>query len=73
MRPGAAAPLRNVEAVLESIRRGQKNLARNPKGTIERAVKQLLAGGPVRPAPPASSAGSSSGAPQVHPTVTDQA
>lgn len=54
MRPGAAAHLRNVEAVLESIRRGQKNLARNPKVTIERAVKQLLAGGPVRPAPPAS-------------------
>lgn len=44
MRPAAAAHLRNVEAVLDSIRRGQKQLTRNPKVTIERAVKQLLTG-----------------------------
>lgn len=48
MRPGAAAQLRHVEVVLESIRRGPKQLARNPKVAIERAVKQLLAGGTVR-------------------------
>lgn len=45
MRPGTAAQLRQVEAVLESLRRGQRTLARNPKAGIERAVKQLLAHG----------------------------
>ncbi|GGO94344.1 MerR family transcriptional regulator [Nocardioides phosphati] len=44
MRPATAAQLRNVEAVLESLRRGQRSLARNPRASIERAVKQLLSG-----------------------------
>lgn len=51
MRPSTAAQLRNVEAVLESIRRGQKNLARNPRVAIDRAVKQLLAGAAGKAAP----------------------
>lgn len=42
MRPSAATHVRNVEAVLESLRRGQRQLARNPRAAIEKAVKQLL-------------------------------
>ncbi|HET6153082.1 MAG TPA: MerR family transcriptional regulator [Marmoricola sp.] len=40
-----AAPslnVRAVDAVLESLRRGQRQLARDPRGTVEAAVKQLL-------------------------------
>ncbi len=40
-----AAPtlnLRAVDTVLESLRRGQRQLARDPKGTIDAAVRQLL-------------------------------
>ena len=33
-----------VEAVLESLRRGHRQLTRNPRATIEVAVKQLLGG-----------------------------
>ena len=37
---------RSIEGVLQTLRRGQK-LARNPRATIQAAVKQLLAlGGP---------------------------
>ena len=39
--------LRSIESVLETLRRGQRQLARNPRATVEAAVKQLLAlGGP---------------------------
>lgn len=34
--------VRAVESVLESLRRGQRQLARDPKGTVEAAVRQLL-------------------------------
>ncbi len=34
---------RAVDAVLESLRRGQRQLARDPKGAIDAAVRQLLA------------------------------
>jgi DNA-binding transcriptional MerR regulator len=40
-----AAPtlnIRAVENVLETLRRGQRQLARDPKGTIDAAVRQLL-------------------------------
>lgn len=40
-----AAPtlnLRAVDTVLESLRRGQRQLARDPKGTVDAAVRQLL-------------------------------
>jgi DNA-binding transcriptional MerR regulator len=40
-----AAPslnLRAVDNVLESLRRGQRQLARDPKGTVDAAVRQLL-------------------------------
>jgi DNA-binding transcriptional MerR regulator len=54
-----AAPQLNVpsvEAVLESLRRGQRELARNPRGTVEAAVKQLLSLGRGRaPHPEAKS------------------
>lgn len=46
-----AAPslnVRAVESVLESLRRGQRQLARDPKGTVEAAVRQLLSLGRVR-------------------------
>jgi len=33
---------RAVDSVLESLRRGQRQLARDPKGTIDAAVRQLL-------------------------------
>lgn len=49
MRPATAAQLRNVEAVLESLRRGQRSLARNPRASIERAVKQLLSNNGAKP------------------------
>lgn len=37
-----AAHVRNVELVLESLRRGQRQLSRDPRGAVESAVKQLL-------------------------------
>lgn len=40
-----AAPslnVRAVESVLESLRRGQRQLARNPRGAVDAAVRQLL-------------------------------
>ena len=46
-----AAPslnVRAVENVLESLKRGQRELARNPRGAVEAAVKQLLSLGPAR-------------------------
>lgn len=46
-----AAPslnVRAVETVLESLRRGQRELARNPRAALEAAVKQLLSLGPAR-------------------------
>ncbi|MET3962115.1 DNA-binding transcriptional MerR regulator [Marmoricola sp. OAE513] len=46
-----AAPslnLRAVETVLESLRRGQRQLARDPKGTVDAAVRQLLSLGRTR-------------------------
>ena len=49
-----AAPslnVRAVESVLDSLRRGQRELARNPKGAIEAAVQQLLSLGPSRAQP----------------------
>ena len=53
-----AAPslnVRTVEAVLDSLRRGQRELARNPRGAVEAAVKQLLTLGPLRAHPEAAS------------------
>ncbi len=57
-RPGPALNIRAVEGVLDSLRReiakefrkGQRNLARDPRGTVESAVKQLLSLGPGRAA-----------------------
>lgn len=46
-----AAPslnVRAVESVLESLRRGQRQLARDPKGAVEAAVRQLLSIGGAR-------------------------
>lgn len=46
-----AAPslnIRAVESVLESLRRGQRQLARNPRGAVDAAVRQLLSLGRVR-------------------------
>ena len=40
-RPGPAVP--HVEDIVRTLRRGQRELARNPKGAIEAAVRQLLA------------------------------
>lgn len=40
-----AAPslnVRAVESVLESLRRGQRQIARNPRGAVDAAVRQLL-------------------------------
>lgn len=37
------APLSRVDAVLATLRRGQRQLARDPRGAIETAVQQLLA------------------------------
>ncbi|RYF34230.1 MAG: MerR family transcriptional regulator, partial [Comamonadaceae bacterium] len=40
-----AAPtlnVRAVESVLESLRRGQRQLARNPRAAVDAAVRQLL-------------------------------
>lgn len=39
---------RAVDAVLESLRRGHRQLARDPRGTVEGAVKQLLSLGRSR-------------------------
>lgn len=39
-RPALSVP--TVDAVLESLRRGQRQLARDPKGAVEAAVRQLL-------------------------------
>lgn len=53
MSPAPINP-RAVESVLDSlrreIRRGQRQLARDPRGTVEAAVKQLLSLGRARPA-----------------------
>jgi len=45
--------IRAVDAVLESLRRGQRQLARDPKGTVDAAVRQLLSLGRVRDVPAA--------------------
>ncbi|MFL6060834.1 MAG: MerR family transcriptional regulator [Marmoricola sp.] len=50
-----AAPSLNVpavDAVLESLRRGQRQLARDPRGTVDAAVRQLLSLGRARSAEP---------------------
>ena len=55
----AAPPLnaRAVENVLDTLKRGQRELARNPRGAVEAAVKQLLSlgrapgAGPAHPEP----------------------
>lgn len=39
---GRAGDPRGVDAVLDSLRRGQRQLTRNPRAAIETAVKQLL-------------------------------
>lgn len=49
-----AAAVRNVEAILKSLRGAQRQLARNPRGTIERAVGQLLSRRPAHPLGPAT-------------------
>src|SRR5690349_6782365 len=53
-RPVPAINARAVESVLEplrrELRRGQRNLARDPRGTIEAAVQQLLSLGGARTA-----------------------
>lgn len=46
--PGRSPTARGVDAVLESLRRGQRQLTRNPRGALEAAVKQLLSVGPGR-------------------------
>ncbi|RNL77777.1 MerR family transcriptional regulator [Nocardioides marmorisolisilvae] len=45
--------VRTVENVLETLKRGQRELARNPRGAVEAAVKQLLSLGPARAHPEA--------------------
>jgi len=53
-----AAPsinVRAVENVLETLRRGQRELTRNPRGAIEAAVQQLLSLGGSRAHPEAKS------------------
>jgi len=45
--------VRAVENVLDSLKRGQRELARNPRGAVEAAVKQLLSLGPARAHPEA--------------------
>ena len=40
----------HVEDILRTLRRGQRELARNPKGAIEAAVRQLLAARTSQPA-----------------------
>ncbi|MDQ2797612.1 MAG: MerR family transcriptional regulator, partial [Actinomycetota bacterium] len=47
---GLSSTLRGVDAVLESLRRGQRQLTRSPRAAIEAAVKQLLTLGPGKPA-----------------------
>lgn len=42
---------RSIEGVLESLRRGSRQLTRNPRAAIETAVKQLLTLGAVPPLP----------------------
>lgn len=40
---------RAIDSVLQTLRRGQRQLARNPRGAVQAAVKQLLAlGAPTR-------------------------
>jgi DNA-binding transcriptional MerR regulator len=51
-RPGSAVP--HVEDILRTLRRGQRELARNPKGAIEAAVRQLLAARASQPGHDAS-------------------
>lgn len=46
--PARSSPARGVDAVLESLRRGQRQLTRNPRGALEAAVKQLLSVAPGR-------------------------
>lgn len=40
--------VRAVESVLESLRRGQRQIARNPRAAVDAAVRQLLSLGPAR-------------------------
>jgi DNA-binding transcriptional MerR regulator len=47
-RKPARPPARTVESVLESLRRGQRSVARDPRGALETAVKQLLSLGATR-------------------------
>lgn len=49
---GPLAPhVQRIEAVLEGLRRSQQQLARDPRGTLQSAARQLLAGGRDRPSP----------------------
>lgn len=50
--PRPALNARAVDSVLESLRRGQRQLARDPKGTIDAAVRQLLSLGGGRATQP---------------------
>lgn len=45
--------IRAVESVLESLRRGQRQLARNPRAAVDAAVRQLLSLGQAREHHPA--------------------
>lgn len=53
VRPGPVA-VPHVEDIVRTLRRGQRELARNPRGAIEAAVRQLLAPGPSQPVGEAS-------------------
>ncbi|MFL6159340.1 MAG: MerR family transcriptional regulator [Marmoricola sp.] len=53
--PAPSPNVRAVEIVLDSLKRGQRELARNPRGAVEAAVKQLLSLGPARGHPEAKS------------------
>lgn len=52
-RPGPVG-VPHVEDIVRTLRRGQRELARNPRGAIEAAVRQLLAPRPSQPAGEAS-------------------
>ncbi|MGA8257472.1 MAG: MerR family transcriptional regulator [Nocardioides sp.] len=45
MSSGPSLP--SIEAVLQTLRRGQRQLARNPRAAVQAAVKQLLAAAPT--------------------------
>lgn len=53
--PAPSLNVRAVENVLDSLKRGQRELTRNPRGAVEAAVKQLLSLGPARAHPGAKS------------------